>query len=387
MRSTAVSVALAGLFLLSLPAFAQTGTPTPDPDPDATPLRTPMPEATPAPTPPPEAQRSDANVSSGAMKLKIGGVIWTLYRYELTEGAQDRNEFDLGRAYLNLYPSLSDDLDGRVTFDLVRQGAGEDVAGDPVETNTTGSLVVRVKYGFLAYHPIKGLDLILGLAPTPWVGYEEDIWGYRVTDSIGADEFYDVSSSDFGFGAKVKLLGKRVEIHTAAHNGEGYSDRERNKYKEIATRVAVQVIPADKGGLKLAGYYGYALTDQDADRVRAIGMASWQSKRLTGAAGYVMSQEGDGMGTHVTGGGPFAFGHVTLPFGIPGTRGSRVLARVDVVDPDADLDDDGLTRLIGGVALLVHDKSQIVLDYQQITFEAPDTDPQQLGFVHWELKF
>jgi hypothetical protein len=380
MRLTVLPLAAAGL-LFAANASAQYETPAPTATPDAMPTLA-VPEATPTPAAKPE-------VTTGAVKLKVGGVIWPTYRFDMTEGAEDKNEFDVSRAYINLYPTVSDTIDGRITFDIVSggQGAGSDSTGEDVNTNTTGSLLVRLKYGYFAYHPVSFLELTAGMVPTPWIAHEEEVYGYRLLGETGAAQYYGIKSADFGYGAKAKAIGGRLVVHTQVQNGETYSKRETNKYKELASLASFQVLPAKEGGLKVAAFYSYALTDQDADKVRAIGMLSWQSKMFMGLAGYLMSQDGDGAGTHVNGGGPFAAGFVNLPFALPTTAGTRVLARVDVVDLDEDTEDDALTRMIAGVSIVFNEKAQMVFDIQQESFENTDLDPRQNAFVHWDLRF
>lgn len=360
---------LAAALLLALPAAAQTESPSP------------APEATPA-------KPDKAEVTTGAMKLKVNGILWPFYVYNLTGGAEDVSSFGIGRAYVTLEPAVTETVDGRLTLDITTQKAGKDSTGAAVETNTTGSLLFRLKFGLLAWHPAEWADVILGMAPTPWTTYEESIWGYRILEPTAVDQFYGISSSDLGFGVKLRALDNRLELHSALQNGGGFSHTvEENKYKELATRASFQVLPAEGGGLKVGAYYGYALTAQDADKVRGVGMVSWQSPMLTAAGGYIYSQDGDGAGTHVVGGGPFAFGHVNLPLALPGTKGSRLLARVDLADPDVDSEDDAATRLVAGASILISSRSQVIFDYQQLSYEASGVDPSRAAFVHWEAKF
>lgn len=381
MRLTVLPLAAAGL-LFAANASAQYETPAPTATPAAAPT-----VAAPEATPTPEAPKPKSEVTTGAVKLKVGGVIWPTYRFDMTEGAEDKNEFDVSRAYVSLYPTVSDQIDGRITIDVVPQGGGTDSTGEDVETNTTGSLVMRLKYGFFNYRPVSFLEFTAGMVPTPWIAHEEEIYGYRLLGETMAAQYYGIKSSDFGYGAKAKLIGGRLVLHSQVQNGETYSKRETNKYKELATLASFQILPVKEGGLKAAAFYTYALNDQDADKVRAIGMLSWQSKMFMGMAGYLMSQDGDGAGTHIVGGGPFAAGYVNLPFALPTTTGTRVLARVDMVDFDQDVEDDSLSRMIAGVSILFGDKAQMVLDVQQESYENTDIDPKKVAFVHWDLRF
>ena len=381
-------LAVAGI-LRSGHATAQTPAP-----PDATPT----PETTPAPASTP----SDYAPAAGALKLKVGGTLWPTYRYHLTEGAEDANDFDVTRAYINLQATLNDYVDGRLTTDVAPQGAGEDSTGEDVTTNTTGSLIIRLKYGYVTFRPFGPssmkdmVELQAGMFPTPWISYEEEIWGYRILNETMAGTFFGMKSADNGFGAKLSLMDNRLQIHSALQNGEGYNSREKNKYKELATRASFQILPSKEGGLKLGVYHGYANTERVGDEThvksRTIGMVSFQHRLFTAAGGFIAAQEdvtvqpGE-LTERISGGGPFAFGHVSLPFSPFSGPGARVLFRVDMSDPNQDEENDARTRMIAGFQVFAGDKSSMILDYQQTSFEDPEVDPTQVAFVHWDLRF
>src|SRR6476619_5135982 len=87
--------------LLAFPVSAFAQTPTTTPATAATPSETPSPAATPA----------APNVTTGATKLKIGGNLFALYSYDLSDGAKGKNQFDITRAYVNVMPVFSDEYD------------------------------------------------------------------------------------------------------------------------------------------------------------------------------------------------------------------------------------------------------------------------------------
>lgn len=360
--------------LLAIPMMAWAQTPTPA----ETPSETPSPAATPAATP------AAPNVTTGATKLKIGGNLFALYSYDLSDGAKGKNQFDITRAYVNVMPVFSDEYDARITPDITRQAAA---AGTNGSTNTTGSLIARLKYAYLVDH--RGpVDFTVGLQPTCFVVFEEDIWQYRVLAPIALDQFYASTSADFGFSARAKLLDKRLDVHAAIYNGEYFQKPETNKYKELQTRVTYAILPAGKDpGLRVTGYGSYALKAQDADKVRLIGMVSYESALFNAAGEYIYAQDGNGAGKHVVGGGPSVFGFVNLPVNVKDLAGIRVLARVDVVDPDSKTKKDGSNRIMAGVAFRGTKMTQMVLDYQQIDPEASGVKSSQVLFAHWEAKF
>lgn len=341
------------------------------------------------------APAATPQVTTSALSLKIGGTIWPYFRYDLTKDGGDRNELDVGRAYVNLYPSLGEEIGGRITIDIVPGGQGpiqDDTGGTVGSTNTEGSLLLRLKYAYVTYRPVPRIvELEFGMARTPWAAYEEDIWGMRVTGEIGPVNLFGIRTSDFLYGAKVSVLDDRLQVHSTVQNGEGYSRRETSKYKESATRASFRILPGEKGGLELGGYYSFANTGRDAERVRAIGLLSWRSPALTGGAGYVSGHDDrpDAAGdlVRVRSSGPYAFAHVRLPVTVPRLAGIRLLARVDNADPDEETENDAVTRFLAGVQFLADERASMVIDYQHRAFENPDLDPRRELFVRWDLRF
>ena len=372
--------------LMLLPAIAHAqyeATPTPTAEPAATAAMTPAetPAATPVVTPVPPGL-----VFTGATKLKVGGTFYAFYKYDLTQNAGNVNQFDVSRAYLNIEPSWGDDFYARVTTDLVRETLTQGTSGSAA-VNTTGSDVIRLKYAYLGYRVAPNVDLRVGMQHTPFVGWEEDLWGYRVLSVIAA-EAYGMSSSDFGWSAIVKG-GSFLEVHAGVYNGELYTKPELNKYKDFEGRITLSPLPCGKDpGLRITGFYQYGFKATDLERVRAAGVVSWQDRFVTIGAEYLSAQDGTATGKHITGGGPSVFGVLTLP-GVhpPRMKEVRLLARVDVLDPDIHTKNDASTRVIAGVAARSNDKIQFVLDYQQTDPEKSGAKTAQAVFAHWEAKF
>ena len=359
------TIVLLSTLLLAAPALAQ----EPAPSPTAT-----------------AAPAAADNVSTGALKLKVGGEMFLLWSDNLTQGQHDYNSFDVSRAYLNLFPTFDDRLDGRVTTDITRAA----VTGTSTTVNTTGSLVARLKYGYLTYHATPEVDATVGLQQTPWITYEEDIWPYRGLGPTALEQFWGDSSSDFGFTSKAKLLDKRLELHGGVYNGEFYAHPETNKYKNAAMRASFQILPgeAKTGGLKVHAFYEYGLKAQNADRVRSVGMVSWEMPLLTVAGQVIYGQDGNGKPNgHTHGEGETVFGFVNLPWQGPDGLSLRVLARVDVADPNVKVGGDASTRLIAGVGMLRGKYAQAVLDYQQIDPQLKGAVTQKAAYVHFIVRY
>jgi hypothetical protein len=378
-------VALAVLTLNAWPAndaFAQSSE-TPSPAPSATAAAA----ATPPPVPVPPGLPI---VSTGATKLLVGGVIFVQYKYDLTQNSGNTNGFDVTRAYVNVEPSWGETLSARITTDILRQDPATVGTSGTVTQNTTGSEIIRLKYAFVAYKPCREALFKFGLQQTLFLPWAEDLLGYRVLSKYPEDTFYDISTSDFGASVLFRSRNERHELVVGVFDGETFQKPETNKYKELQARATVTLLPSGKEpGLRLTGYYSYDVKNaQDADKVRAIGLLTWQDRFVTLGAEYVYSQESTAVTPRHTGGGPMFIAVATLPgVHVPMLQDIRVLGRVDFINQDRSVPDNEQTRIVGGVAFRASDRLQFILDYQQLDPQKPGVVTSKGAFAHWEAKF
>ena len=115
------------------------------------------PAPAPAPAPPPAAQPAPAPQFPA---VRVGMVSYLQYDAELKNRAAF-NAFDLTRGYINVTAAFSPNLRFRFTPDIRRATDG----------SLSGSLVLRVKYGFLQVDNVGPATswVRLGLSQTPWV--------------------------------------------------------------------------------------------------------------------------------------------------------------------------------------------------------------------------
>jgi hypothetical protein len=184
---------------------------------------------------------------NGRPSLTVSGVIYSEYAYALrsASGGGHANNFDVTRAYLNVLGQFTEGVGSRVTGDIYR--------------NSDGSLAYRLKYGFVTLMP-KGsaLTFKFGQFQTPFVEYNEQLWDYRMQGTEPTDRAGYLSSSDFGFGADGTWNGDLVTMSSGIYNGEFYSRRPGDQYKDLAARVSVRLVKSDQegrlGGLRLTGF-------------------------------------------------------------------------------------------------------------------------------------
>lgn len=170
--------------------------------------------------------------SSRAAETKVQGRIYTHWEYDMSEGAGGANSFELGRAYVTVKSSLSDYTSVRITSDL-RQSTIED------DGKASTRYYVIIKYGYLDWKPAfaKGvLMLRVGLQPTPYIDFQNSLWGRRYLAKTVSDMNKFLTTADVGGSAYVGLgnEGELGSVVLSVFNGTSYASLgEANKQKDI----------------------------------------------------------------------------------------------------------------------------------------------------------
>ncbi|HEU4800994.1 MAG TPA: hypothetical protein VFS94_10195 [Gemmatimonadales bacterium] len=301
--------------------------------------------------------------------VKLDGVVYAQYGYQFADAASDYNAFDLTRAYVNVRGDLGHGLTSRVTSDVYRVA--------------DGSLDLRLKYAYATWRPVAGgIGVTAGLMQTPWVDFEESMWGYRMQGRIALDRNGYLTSSDLGLGIDGSWNREAISFQAGVFNGEGYHDLEADRHKDAAARASVRLIetddPSRTGGVRLSALGHYGAPTGGGVRSRAAGMLSWKSKLATLAAEYAVT--GDREDDPADGGAPdleTIDGRLVTAFGVLRVPGSKValIGRVDVVDPNADLAGDRATRYIGGVSYAVTPNLRVLADVDHVEYQTAAPTP------------
>lgn len=345
-------------------------------------------------------EAKDPRLEIGGLKLKLSGVIFALWGIDLEEANPNApspngaNRFDLTRAYINIESQISETISLRLTPDITR------VSG--TDGNIDGSLALRIKYAYARFSDVlPGVGVKAGVQETPWIGFEDSVWGYRVLGPAALEFFTGVSSADLGVGVEGKHLEGLLEYQVVLANGEGYSraesrDREAAKYKEVGARITFAPLAPGGGAfknLKFSAFSQYGINrsvdDQHVERIRALAAATLQHSLFTAgvSAGPTWDGQVDELGDVSNRQGLLvsSFGHVNLPLQL------RAIARYDWYDPDVDTSDDASSRLIAGLAYRFNDKVQVIADYQAYGYQDSQKAPENLAgkvfFVHLEAKY
>jgi hypothetical protein len=305
-----------------------------------------------------------------APQVKVGGVVYAQYLYQLADEADGANNFDVTRAYINVTGSLGGGFATRVTGDIYRVD--------------DGSLAYRLKYAYGAYTPDGSpVTFKLGQMQTPWIEFEETLWDYRMQGTIAVDRNRYLSSSDFGAGVDGSWGSNRVTAQAGIYNGEGYNRNPGDRGKDLMGRVSVRLLTTDDpgrtGGLRLSGYGQTGSPTGGGIRQRALGMISFQSKLVTLAGEYAVTRDRrDDPPAPALPDPATVSGRVITAFGVLRVPRSpvSVIGRVDVVDPDTDGAGDRQTRYIGGVAYQVTPNLRLLADIDQLSHEGGAPSPE-----------
>lgn len=290
-----------------------------------------------------------------AQEVRVDGVVYSQYEVLLSDSADHGNAFDVKRAYVDVRGSFSDGIGTRVTADIHRQA--------------DGSLGYRLKYAYFTWRPEDSpVTLKFGQIHTVWLDWEEGLWQYRMQGTMPIERYGYTSSSDLGFGIDGAWAEQKLNVQLAVHNGEGYHGEEGDAHKDVSARASYRLLPSDdggsRGGLRLTGMASLGAHTGGGTRNRFIGLVSWKSSRLTLGAEAARTTDGSS-------GEPDADGSVLAAYGelrFPGSPWALV-ARVDRSDPDVDVEDDGLTRLIAGVSYRLGSNVLLLLDVDHVSYQ------------------
>jgi hypothetical protein len=177
------------------------------------------------------------------------------------------------------------------------------------------SLLVRVREAYAGWVPLEGLELDLGMVPTLAVDTLDAAGAMRPVAEALLESSGLEAPSDLGLRARYALPRQYGWVAVAATNGEGYTQPERNRGKNLSVAAELHPLPATQ-----AWPLAVLVEAQDGSQ----GAARVATDRLTGAVLW------DGRRVHagLTG---------TLGFGVDGSASKRaavveLFARVEPVE-------------------------------------------------------
>ncbi|MGK2963766.1 MAG: hypothetical protein ACSLFK_16720 [Gemmatimonadaceae bacterium] len=348
-----------------------------------------------------------------APSVDFSGILFANYQYRAENAAGSANKFDVERAYLTFRAPAGERASVRITADLYQQAtSGSD--------SYYRGWSLRAKYAYLQYDYLKGKtwrgSARLGLLQTVFVEHDESFWprwlGNSPTERAG---FF--SSADAGLAHTVTLPGGFGEIYSTVTNGPGYTSREVDRFKDIATRVTIHPWsskgPSPMRGVALTawGYKGAIASrfvNGGAGQVGTVGDAlrrdRWgvhagsASPRLTVAAQYArrMDEGEDGLNTQASpravvdsvGTLLSAYASVRpLPGAGKESHPLSLLFRIDRVTTNTDTGE-SYDFIVGGVIWDFSSRLSMSLDYQEVTpREGRPVAATRTWFAHFVARY
>lgn len=318
--------------------------------------------------------------------IKLGVVIYTDYTYtdEPTVLDADKNtihpnQFNVGRAYINVTGNLSHLVAFRITPDITREtGTG---------SSLSGSLTFRVKYAFGQVNfddfLTHGSWARIGVQQTPFVDFMEGIYRYRFQGLIFEEREGFLTSSDFAISTHYNLPGNYGDIHAGVYNGDGYTRVEANDQKAFQIRGTLRPFPlgGDFKGLRLTAFYDADRYVKRGPRNRFVASATFEHKYVNAAFDYLEAKDRTSLSVpEVKSNGWSAWATPKFLSLQESKSGIEGLVRFDNLKPNKSVDAHR-KRLILGLAywfpLLRGPSAALLLDMDRATFDSALNRPDE----------
>ena len=142
-------------------------------------------------------------LSINAQEGKPFGKVFTNFNHD-----NDKNEFELKRAYLGYSYKIDDNFSTKITFD--------------VGNNESGSAYTTfLKIASLTWKPMSNTSINMGMIGTKNFKFMEKSWGRRYIEKSALDKEKWANSADLGVSLDYKLF-ENLTLDGQILNGEGY---------------------------------------------------------------------------------------------------------------------------------------------------------------------
>lgn len=332
---------------------------------------------------------------------KVSGELFTYWGMDLTDGGSsgNANEFAVGRAYLTVKSKLSEFTSLRITTDLRE---AEDADGD-----TQYNIIL--KYGYIDWKPAfagNTLNLRFGLQPTPYITYQNKLWGRRYLSNTIAALNKFLTTSDLGLSVNIALgtEGRLGQITAALFNGTSFNALgEKNSQKDFNAYGRLNPFQENDDFKRTAilaqFYYGTQniiisnLVEASDYSRQLISVGAFLGYRNTFDIGadlnwYALGQgpvlndsSQSGLSVH----GTLYFKDMTEESSIFNTL--NIFGRIDLNDPNTDIPNDGNNYIIAGIEIVPTKGFKTSLNIRRRSFEDALFRTERELFVNSLFKF
>lgn len=164
-----------------------------------------------------------------------------------TNGATTAKDTGLGvdRFYLWLKYKIDDTWSAKITTDVNNEQGRTGVPGLKRNMN------VFLKNAYIQGSFSPEFNLLVGLAGTPWIPYEESLWKHRYVTNVFVDGYGYDDSADYGVALKGKFMNGLLGYSASIVNGGGYSNPSRTDSIDFSARLTLRPVE----GLDISGHY------------------------------------------------------------------------------------------------------------------------------------
>jgi hypothetical protein len=308
----------------------------------------------------------------------VKGEIYPQWHMDFSAGADHYNAFEVTRTYVTVTSDLNEQTSVRITMDLR-------------STSGFGGYDIVLKYGYVDWRP-KFADQMafrFGLQQTMYLDIMAKLWGRRYLEKTVGDLYGLLTTADLGASGNMTFgTGKTAALNLAVFNGTSFTDvNDDNKQKDLNAVVSIKPASNDpdfKNSMILGQvYWGTQNVDfaggLDPDDFRksliSVGGLLNYADRIAFGLDANWETLGDGLGNpdiDVSAVSVFA----TYYLRSHAREGSfvqnlNVFGRMDFVDPDGNVVDDGETYSIWGVECVTSANIKTSLNLRLVSFEDP----------------
>jgi hypothetical protein len=332
--------------------------------------------------------------------VRVGVTLYADYTYQQNPQATDSDgntinpgAFNVSRSYINVIGNVNHIVGFRITPDVTREsglvtlGSGSAISND--------SLVFRIKYAFGQFNlddwMTRGSWVRVGIQQTPLLDYEEGIYRYRFQGTTFTEREGFYNSADAGVSFHYNFPSNFGDVHVGVYNGEGYAKPEVNDQKAVDIRGTLRPFARNAPllrGLRLTGYYVGDNYVKNAERTRAVGQVTYESRYFNGGFDAIKAHDQTSVTKADIEGNGWSFW--LTPRSKIGWEG---LIRYDHMTPEKRFDTQVRKRTILGVAYWFREtgsvQSALLVDYDGQTFSnfTPGLPAQKKIALHALVNF
>lgn len=218
------------------------------------------------------------------VKLPIGLSFGSTIFADMTSKSDNKNTnydttngFHITRAYLYMIDQVTDNITAKIVLDT---------SNAPVAGAST-----FLKNAYMDYMASDFLTIRSGIADTPWISFEDKMYGFRYSGSVFADKVGAEKSADGGFS----LIGgsSGFSYHVGMYNGEYFNAAPNGAGLAYQGRLGYEF---DNGIGTAVFYHGETKRSGTANYnpTRAIAMLYYRHDTFTLAGEYLIANDFNG---------------------------------------------------------------------------------------------